>query len=527
MKPLDISSLSSVRNTFYIILFLSIVLLAQKYPTLITSIEQINYIKPIEIENSASALITINYDSPPDQQRQVLNIVAKSVNPGFEDVWWGQNIILNPFYTPVTLNCVLDLHSVGGLSGMNLQELSIAYILTEKLLLEKPNLPLEEFSEYLIGDYNYAVGNGVETSTKIDSIEVTPLIPMWTPERDTTWIYRGCEVPNIDLDNSTYPFNMDNQGNILYQGDLNACAQASLANSFAWLDSKHSEFNTGLSTRQMIQQLDDAVNRDFASGAPDMQGVIEGALDFIDSNRIPISVKFQSLGLNRDIDSPNFDYGHSAENEGINPQNPNANQVSWDWIKSEMDAGEDVTMVYSNWDGTGWRSSHAVTLTGISKDANNMKLTFKDDTDQLNPGGASETQIDVRLVNGWLVTNQLSGGPGNQIITAVVSKSFDPTISFPTGGLLENQQFKFVLGQNYPNPFNPVTHIPFSISNTDFVILKVYNILGQEVAELVNKIFESGAHEVEFYSNKIGTGVYFYKISVGELTKTKKMILRK
>ncbi len=524
---MDVSSLSSFKIFLCFLIFCSVVLLSQEFPIEITSIEQINYIKPSEIENSASALVTIEYELPPDRPRQVLNILAKSINPGFEDVWWGQNIILNPFYNPVTLKCVLDFHPVGGLSGMNFEKLSIAYILTEKLLLEKPNLPLEEFSEYLIGDYNYAVGNGVETSTKIDSIEVTPLIPTWTHEQDTTWIYRGCEVPNIDLDNSTYPFNMDNQGNILYRGDLNACAQASLANSFAWLDSKHSEINTGLTTRQMIQQLDEAVNRDFASGAPDMKGVIEGALDFIDSNRIPVSVKFQSLGLNTDIDSPNFDYGHSAENEGVNPQNQNANQVSWDWIRSEMEAGEDITMVYSNWDGTEWTTSHAVTLTGISKDASNMKLTFKDDSDQLNSGGTSETQIDVRLVNGWLVTNQLSGGPGNQIITAVVSKSFDPTITFPTGGVLENQQFKFVLGQNYPNPFNPVTHIPFSISKNDFIILKVYNILGEEVANLVNKEFESGMHEVEFYSNKIGSGVYFYKISVGEFTKTKKMILRK
>lgn len=527
MKHLKVSSLSSFIKTVSLFLTFSLTLFSQNFPIEKISIEQINYLEPFEIENSPSARVTINYDLPLEQSRHVLNIVAKSNLPGVADVWWGQNFILNPFPEPVSLNCVLDLHPVGGLAGQNIEEIIIAFVLTEELLLSMPQIPLEEFVVYQLTDYNYAVGSGVKTATEIDTIEVTPYTPAWSPETDPTWIYRGCEVPNIDLDNSTYPFNMDNAGNILYQGDLNACAQAALANSFAWLESQHPEINTGLNTRQMVQQLDEAVNRDFASGAPAMEGVIGGALDFIDSNQIPVSVKFQSLGLNTDINSPNFDYGHSAQNAGTNPQNPNTNQVSWDWIKSEMEAGEDVTLVYSNWDGTAWTTSHAVALTGISKDANNMKLTYKDDSGQLNPGGTSETQVDVQFINGWLVTNQLSGGPGSQIITAVVSKSYDPSVTFPPASAGEGLPNNLQLKQNYPNPFNPITQIEYSTPEDGFANLKIYNFLGELIAVLTNQFMLKGQYSIIWDGEKYSSGFYLCRLEFNGQAKTIKMVLIK
>jgi Secretion system C-terminal sorting domain len=86
---------------------------------------------------------------------------------------------------------------------------------------------------------------------------------------------------------------------------------------------------------------------------------------------------------------------------------------------------------------------------------------------------------------------------------------------------------KFNLSQNYPNPFNPSTQIQYSISQNSFVTLKVYNILGQEVATLVNQRQISGTYNVEFNASNLASGVYLYTIRAGNFYLTKKMVLLK
>ena len=85
----------------------------------------------------------------------------------------------------------------------------------------------------------------------------------------------------------------------------------------------------------------------------------------------------------------------------------------------------------------------------------------------------------------------------------------------------------FKLNQNYPNPFNPSTTISFSIPNEEFVSLKVFNSLGEEVAKLVNETKPAGNYSVSFNASSLTSGVYFYKISEGNFIQTKKMILMK
>lgn len=95
----------------------------------------------------------------------------------------------------------------------------------------------------------------------------------------------------------------------------------------------------------------------------------------------------------------------------------------------------------------------------------------------------------------------------------------------------ENIPDRFHLSQNYPNPFNPLTKIKFSIqSGTELssnVTLKVYDILGNEVAVLVNKELKSGDYEVEFSPKDLSSGIYFYRLSAGSFIETKKMLLMK
>jgi hypothetical protein len=97
---------------------------------------------------------------------------------------------------------------------------------------------------------------------------------------------------------------------------------------------------------------------------------------------------------------------------------------------------------------------------------------------------------------------------------------------------------KFILEQNFPNPFNPSTTIRYTISTppsssplakgrneVGFVTLKVYDVLGNEVATLVNEVQSSGYYEVEFDAEKLSSGIYFYELIAGNLIQTRKMIL--
>ncbi len=89
----------------------------------------------------------------------------------------------------------------------------------------------------------------------------------------------------------------------------------------------------------------------------------------------------------------------------------------------------------------------------------------------------------------------------------------------------------FELSQNYPNPFNPVTSIQFVVGSRLFVTLKVFDVLGNEIATLVNEEKQPGIYEVEFNSSSLkhlpSSGIYFYQLKAGDYVETKKMILLK
>jgi PKD repeat protein len=86
---------------------------------------------------------------------------------------------------------------------------------------------------------------------------------------------------------------------------------------------------------------------------------------------------------------------------------------------------------------------------------------------------------------------------------------------------------EFSLDQNYPNPFNPVTTIHYALPISGRVILRVYSVLGQEVATLVDEIQEAGFKSVEFDASQMTSGVYYYRIVAGEYNESKRMVLVK
>ncbi|MCZ6776636.1 MAG: T9SS type A sorting domain-containing protein [Ignavibacteria bacterium] len=86
---------------------------------------------------------------------------------------------------------------------------------------------------------------------------------------------------------------------------------------------------------------------------------------------------------------------------------------------------------------------------------------------------------------------------------------------------------EYELSQNYPNPFNPTTTISFSIPQSGLVSLKIYNVLGRELAELVNEVVSAGRYQYQWDAAGYSSGTYYYKIAAGEFFETKKLLLIK
>jgi hypothetical protein len=86
---------------------------------------------------------------------------------------------------------------------------------------------------------------------------------------------------------------------------------------------------------------------------------------------------------------------------------------------------------------------------------------------------------------------------------------------------------QYALDQNYPNPFNPATTIRYGIPNAAKVTMKIYNVLGQEVATLVDTDQTAGTYNVRFDAGSLASGMYLYRITAGQFVQVKKMLLLK
>ncbi|MBN2029586.1 T9SS type A sorting domain-containing protein [bacterium] len=95
----------------------------------------------------------------------------------------------------------------------------------------------------------------------------------------------------------------------------------------------------------------------------------------------------------------------------------------------------------------------------------------------------------------------------------------------PVANLVNAIPDQFTLFQNYPNPFNPETTIRFDVKESCLVLLKVYNLLGQEVATLINQKYQPGRYEISFSASGFSSGLYFYKIQMGDFQSIKKMVV--
>jgi probable HAF family extracellular repeat protein len=142
------------------------------------------------------------------------------------------------------------------------------------------------------------------------------------------------------------------------------------------------------------------------------------------------------------------------------------------------------------------------------------------DNIKINPGGVNEEDNVITGFGSFLLQNPLQFDHSiGEIVLNLNPTAVEQTNSdIPSGYALLN---------NYPNPFNPSTTISFSIPEVEFVSLKVFNSLGEEIADLVNETKPAGNYSVLFNSGQLASGIYFYKISTGNFIQTRKMILVK
>ncbi|WP_297840672.1 family 10 glycosylhydrolase [Ignavibacterium sp.] len=171
-------------------------------------------------------------------------------------------------------------------------------------------------------------------------------------------------------------------------------------------------------------------------------------------------------------------------------------------IYSDTDSSE-IIIDQSNLNKKGWQKIGVVYL------SEGTKRVMKIDNTYLESGRYLVADAVMIMINRKLSPD---------VVITDVNDEKENDVTQPT---------EFVLEQNYPNPFNPVTKIRFVIPNEvrNLTTLKIYDLLGKEVATLVNEEKQAGLYEVDFDGSNLTSGVYFYQLQTGSSVQTKKMIL--
>jgi len=231
----------------------------------------------------------------------------------------------------------------------------------------------------------------------------------------------------------------------------------------------------------------------------------------------PINERLINLGFNSDTYFvPNEDHEFYGVSNGMWSPAPN---TYWDTVVTKT--SEFLWSIHkpiANFNYTNEKNQFYFTdnSTGASK----WNWDFGDGakSNESNPSHFYSVHGDYKVT--LIAKNEIeSWDTISTVVTAPMIISVDdPSADGPT---------KFELAQNYPNPFNPTTKISFSIPQSARVAITVYNSLGQEIAELVNRDFSAGNHSVNFDGSTLSSGMYFYILKSAGYVKTMKMMLVK
>ena len=124
-------------------------------------------------------------------------------------------------------------------------------------------------------------------------------------------------------------------------------------------------------------------------------------------------------------------------------------------------------------------------------------------------------------------SDNLSGIEPSKLYYRLKQIDFDGSFKYSSIAAVAVTPLEFSLSQNYPNPFNPTTSISYQVPEKSFVTLKVYDLLGKEVAALVNEDKASGKYTVVFNASNLPSGIYIYKLTADNFTAVKKLMLLK
>jgi hypothetical protein len=177
---------------------------------------------------------------------------------------------------------------------------------------------------------------------------------------------------------------------------------------------------------------------------------------------------------------------------------------------------------------TGWSSSLCFGENCFRSDIDSVATTPDFYTPPVAPGDTLETSIhvftDMITIGTGYVQIEVGtfSNPGLRYVLDFTLTT-DPSVGVQEVSFLNS----YYLFQNYPNPFNPSTRINYKVGEPGLVQLKVYNVLGVEVASLVNEFKNAGNYFSDFKASGVSSGIYFYTLSINNFTQTRKMILEK
>ncbi len=207
----------------------------------------------------------------------------------------------------------------------------------------------------------------------------------------------------------------------------------------------------------------------------------------------------------------NADYSLTLANP-VNTQSAPVCYLNF-WTRYDLEAGYDFGYVeISSDNGSTWQSVTAV---------NGTNLTWTEYSYDVTQYANASTQVKIRF---RLNSDVFITGQGWWVDDIKLTNYCLGTVGTPG---LSNVPKTYAIGQNYPNPFNPVTVIKFQLPQPEDVSIKVFDLLGREVAVLLDERKEPGYYEVSFDGGNMASGLYFYRIKAGSFTETKKMILIK
>ncbi|MFO7445318.1 MAG: FG-GAP-like repeat-containing protein [Ignavibacteriaceae bacterium] len=187
------------------------------------------------------------------------------------------------------------------------------------------------------------------------------------------------------------------------------------------------------------------------------------------------------------------------------------------WVQIELDSLYPLGRIVLNWAGN-YASFYSIQVSSDS--INWIDVTTVNDAD----GGIDEIILESPVTAKYfkLTLLQSSASRGYAIREIGLYRASLTDVENPV-----SQPAGFHLFQNYPNPFNPVTKIKYAISSTQYATLKLFNILGKEMAVLINEVKQPGNYEIEFDASGLSSGVYYYRLTSGGFSETKKMLFLK